>query len=140
MSDSSKARMAPSPKIKSMKLKKLTTLLVVDDIEACLGTWQKLGYEISVRVPETGPAGFVILAGGGGELMLQTKASLAEDMTSVAERKPSHLLYGDVESLTAAEKALAGARVVVPRRKTFYGATEIWWELENGVILGLAEH
>lgn len=123
-----------------MKLKKLTTLLVVDGIEACLGTWQKLGYEVSVRVPEAGPAGFVILSGAAGELMLQTKASLSDDMSSIAERKPSHLLYGDVESLDAAEKALSGARVVVPRRKTFYGATEIWWELEDGAILGLAEH
>jgi hypothetical protein len=123
-----------------MKLKKLTTLLVVDDVEACLGTWQKLGYEVTVRVPETGPAGFAILAGAAGELMLQTKTSLAGDMSAVFERKPSHLLYGDVESLKAAEKALAGARVIVPRRKTFYGATEIWWELEDGVILGLAEH
>jgi hypothetical protein len=123
-----------------MKLKKLTTLLVVDDIQACLGTWQRLGYEVTVRVPETGPAGFVILAGAAGELMLQTKASLADDMSDVANRKPSHLLYGDADSLKAAEQALASARVIVPRRKTFYGATEIWWELENGVILGLAEH
>jgi hypothetical protein len=42
--------------------------------------------------------------------------------------------------LEAAEQALASARVIVPRRKTFHGATEIWWEIENGVILGLAEH
>jgi hypothetical protein len=140
MSDSSKAPPPSSPNLNGMKLKKLTTLLVVDDIEACLGTWQKLGYEVTVRVPETGPAGFVILAGAAGELMLQTKASLSDDMTSVAERKPSHLLYGDVESLKAAEKALVNARVIVPRRKTFYGATEIWWELEDGVVLGLAEH
>jgi hypothetical protein len=123
-----------------MKLKKLTTLLVVDDIDACLTAWQKLGYEVTLRVPEAGAAGFVILAGAAGELMVQTKASLASDMSDVAERKPSHLLYGDVESLEAAETALADARLIVPRRTTFYGATEMWWELENGVILGLAEH
>jgi len=123
-----------------MKLKKLTTLLVVESIEACLGTWQKLGYQVKVRVPDKGPLGFVILAGPAGELMLQTRDSLAEDMSATAKKKPSHLLYGDVDSLTAAEKALSHARVIVPRRKTFYGATEIWWELEDGVILGLCEN
>lgn len=123
-----------------MKLEKLTTLLVVDAIEPCLPTWKKLGYEVTVRVPESGKLGFVILQGNAGELMLQTRASLGEDMSSVAQKKPSHLLYGDVKSLTAAEKALAGAKVIVPRRKTFYGADEIWFELENGFILGLAEH
>jgi hypothetical protein len=140
MSDSSKAPATASPSVSCMQLKKLTTLLVVDDIAACLGTWQKLGYEVTVRVPETGLAGFVVLVGAAGELMLQTKSSLADDMTDIARRTPSHLLYGDVDSLSAAEKALAEARVIVPRRKTFYGATEIWWELADGVILGLAEH
>ena len=123
-----------------MKLKKLTTLLVVDAIEPLLPTWQKLGYEIRVRVPDDGPLAFVILKGAAGELMLQTRAALLEDLPPVAERKPSHVLYGDVASLADAEKALAHARVIVPRRKTFYGANETWFELEGGLILGLAEH
>jgi hypothetical protein len=40
---------------------KLTTLLVVDSIEAQLPSWEKLGYRVLTRVPETGPSGFVIL-------------------------------------------------------------------------------
>jgi hypothetical protein len=123
-----------------MKLDKLVTLLVVDDIEACLPAWQALGYAVRVRVPDTGPLGFVILASKLGELMLQTKRSLAEDLPAVAARRPTCLLYGDVSSLAEVKKALRGAAVIVPRRKTFYGATEAWLELEGNVILGLAEH
>ena len=123
-----------------MKLKKLTTLLVVDAIEPCLGTWQALGYEIVVRVPDEGPLGFTILAGPAGELMLQTRDSLKEDLPAVLAASPSHLLYGDVESLAAAQQALPSARIIVPLRKTFYGANEIWFELEEGLVLGLAEH
>ena len=123
-----------------MKLKKLTTLLVVDAIEACLATWQALGYEVTARVPDEGPLGFVILTGSTGELMLQTRANLAEDLPAVAATKPSHLLYGEVASLSDGERALSRARVLVPRRKTFYGAFEVWFELENSAILGLAEH
>lgn len=123
-----------------MKLDKLVTLLLVDEIEACLPAWQALGYAVSVRVPDAGPLGFVILKSKLGELMLQTRRSLADDLPDVAARRPSYLLYADVESLTEVKKALRGATVIVPRRKTFYGATEAWLELEGKVILGLAEH
>lgn len=123
-----------------MKPQKITTLLVVEAIEPCLPTWEALGYTIAVRVPETGPLGFVILKSKLGELMLQTKRSLAEDLPDVATRRPTYLLYADVASLTEAKKALRSATVLVPRRKTFYGATEAWFELGGKVILGLAEH
>ena len=140
MSDSFKANATARAKKSRMKLKKLTTLLVVDEIEPHLPTWQKLGYEVTVRVPDEGPLGFAILAGPAGELMLQTQRSLADDLPAVAKKRPSHLLYGDVASLAKASSALAHARVLVPRRKTFYGADEIWFELADGNILGLAEH
>ena len=123
-----------------MKLTKLATLLVVDAIEPCLLTWKALGYEPTVRVPGKGPLVFTILAGPSAEVMLQTRASLAEDLPAVAARNPTHLLYGDVASLEKAAASLAGATVLVPQRKTFYGANEIWFELPGGMVLGLAEH
>src|SRR3954471_11162334 len=119
---------------------KLTTLLVVEAIEPCLAAWEALGYTVSVRVPEKGTLGFVILKSKAGELMLQTKRSLAEDLPDVAAPRPTHLLYADVSSLTEAKEALRSATVIVPRRKTFYGATEAWLELDGNVILGLAQH
>jgi hypothetical protein len=123
-----------------MKLDKLTTLFVVDRIEPCLLSWEKLGYRVIVRVPEQGVADFVLLKGDAGELMLQTRKSLAGDLPAIAERKPSFLLYADVASLAEAKKALPEAKIVVSERKTFYGATESWVELEGGVFLALAEH
>lgn len=72
--------------------------------------------------------------------MLQTRESVADDLPMVAMKKPSFVLYADVPSLTEAKKALRGATVLVPRRKTFYGAIESWLELPDGVILGLSEH
>jgi hypothetical protein len=123
-----------------MQLKKLTTLLVVDDIEACLPTWTALGYAVAVRVPDAGPLGFAILKSAAGELMLQTKTSLSEDLPSVAARGPKSLLYADVSSLAEAKRALKPAEVLIAERKTFYGATEAWLVLEGGVVLGLAEH
>jgi len=119
---------------------KLTTLLVVDAIAAHLAHWQRLGYEVTVRVPETGEPGFVILNAKSGELMLQTRASLREDLPDVAKRNPSFVLYADVDSLADAKRSLASATVIVAQRTTFYGATEAWLELPDGVILGLSSH
>ena len=121
-------------------LKKLTTLLVVEHIADQLGYWEQLGYRVSVRVPETGDPGFAILVAKSGELMLQTRASLRDDLPDVAKRKPSFLLYADVDSLADARRSLETATVIVAQRKTFYGATEAWLELADGVILGLATH
>ena len=64
----------------------------------------------------------------------------AEDVPAVASRKPSHVLYADVASLEGSLSELSGARVLVPHRKTFYGANEVWVELEGGVIVGLSAH
>jgi hypothetical protein len=123
-----------------MKLDKLTTLLVVDRIEPSLPAWEKLGYSVVARVPEQGAADFAMLNGNAGELMLQTRKSLAGDIPALAERKPSFLLYADVASLAEAKKAIPDAKVIVSERKTFYGATESWVELEGGVFLGLSQH
>jgi len=121
------------------ELGKLTTLLVVDAIEPCLPTWEALGYTVTVRVPDSGPLGFVILSAKPGELMLQTKASLADDLPAVAALAPRALLYADVPSLALAKRALGGAKLLVAHRETFYGAKEAWLELEGGTIVGLAE-
>lgn len=123
-----------------MKLEKLTTLLVVESIESCLPTWESLGYSVAVRVPETGTLGFVILNSEHGELMLQTRDSLIEDLPVVAKLEPAYVLYGDVKSLARAKRALPDARVLVDERKTFYGAKEAWLQIHGGTVLGLAEH
>ena len=50
-----------------MNVEKLTTILIVDAIEPLLPTWKKLGYEVTVRVPDAGTCAFVILSGKAGE-------------------------------------------------------------------------
>jgi hypothetical protein len=123
-----------------MKLDKLTTVLVVDRIEPCLPPWEKLGYTVAVRVPEQGTADFVLLQSSAGGLMFQTRASLAGDVPAIAERRPTFLLYADVASVAEARKAFPDAKILVNERKTFYGATESWLEIEGGIFLALAEH
>jgi uncharacterized glyoxalase superfamily protein PhnB len=119
---------------------RLTTILIVDAIEPALAVWTNvLGFEKTVEVPRGDKLGFVILARDRIELMLQTRASIAGDMPKVVETGVTHMLYADVASLDDAIASLDSAEVVVPRRKTFYGADEIWVRDRSGTIIGFAE-
>ena len=122
-----------------MAVKKLTTLLVVEAIEPQLRSFESLGYRVTTRVPDSGPAGFVILQGPAGELMLQTRESLADDLPDVAKRRPSALLYAHVASLDEIKRGLPDAKVIVAQRETFYGANESGLARPGGVVLGLAQ-
>jgi uncharacterized glyoxalase superfamily protein PhnB len=127
---------SPAPKITQ-----LTPILVVDRIEPALPFWEaQLGFAKVVEVPHEDRLGFVLLARDGAQVMLQTRESLAVDLPAVAALSPSSLLYVDVGSLAAAREAVAGARVIVPERKTFYGALELWVQDPSGQIIGFAEH
>ena len=123
-----------------MKVNKVTPILVVDAIEPLLPFWHgRLGFEKVVEVPHEGCLGFVLLARDGHEVMLQTRASIAADVPAVAALAPACALYCDVDSLDAAVAAVEGATVLVPRRKTFYGADEVWVRDPGGAVVGFAE-
>jgi hypothetical protein len=49
-------------------------------------------------------------------------------------------LYATVESLDPVIEALGDAEVLVPRRKTFYGADEVFVRAPCGTVVGLAAH
>ncbi|HEY4056741.1 MAG TPA: VOC family protein [Kofleriaceae bacterium] len=107
-----------------MKLAKITANLIVPDIESCLAFYVDLvGFTKTVEVPHGEKLGFVILVHGGVELMLQSEASLAEDVPSVKTGRA--VLYIDVPDLDAVKKALVEVPRVVPDRTTAYGASEV---------------
>jgi len=126
-----------------MNVESVTPILFVEAIEPCLPFWTEgLGFRVADRVPEGDRLGFVILQRDGMQVMLQTGASVAADIPALEEpvmRGPT-TLFLRVESVEGAAGALAehGAGVLVPRRRTFYGADEIFFESPGGHIVGLA--
>lgn len=113
-------------------MKKLTPVIVVDDIESCLAFWiERLGFAKTVEVPEGPRLGFVILQKDDVEVMYQTRESVEKDIPAVltgeGEGKGGHpiALFFEVADVGAVARALDGCEVVVPRRKTFYGMDEI---------------
>jgi hypothetical protein len=108
--------------------KKLTPVLMVEDIESCLPLWiDRLGWTKTVEVPEGDKLGFVILTKDDAELMYQTWASVEKDLGGAVTRSKgtSVGLFVEVSDLDDVEKRLAGVPLVMPRRRTFYGMDEI---------------
>ena len=104
----------------------VTANLIVERIEDCLPFWvERLGFEKSVEVPHEGRLGFVILKRGTAELMLQSRASMANDIAPFGEGAHRSILYITVDDLAPVRQALAGYPLVVPERTTFYGAREL---------------
>lgn len=120
-------------------LKKLTPIITVDRIEPCLPFWEKrLGFARTVEVPHGDALGFAMLERDGIEVMYQSRASVAEDVPSLADDGSRTLLYIEVEELDNLIAALDPDSIVVPRRKTFYGADEVFVRAPCGTVVGFA--
>lgn len=108
-----------------MPFKRLTPVLLVEEIEPVLPFWARLGFNRTAEVPEGDRLGFVILERGDIQIMYQTRASVQADVPELGDSPANaSYLFLEVEDLDAVEK-LVEAAPVVPRRKTFYGADEL---------------
>ncbi len=109
-------------------MKKLTPVIIVDEIEPCLPFWiDRLGFEKTVELPEGSKLGFVILRKDDVEVMYQSRESVLKDVPALVPNEGGHPigLFIEVADVSAVERSLAGVEVIVPRRKTFYGMDEI---------------
>ena len=121
-------------------MKKLTPVLVVDAIEPLLPLWDALGFTRTAEVPHGDRLGFVILQNGSVELMYQTRESARADVPKLADNYGRSGLFIEVDNLDSMAKLVPkNTDVVVERRKTFYGATEMILRDTAGNVVVLAE-
>jgi uncharacterized glyoxalase superfamily protein PhnB len=109
-------------------VRRITTVLVVDRVEPSLEFWEeRLGFARIAEVPHDGALGFAMLQRDGVEVMLQSVASVRDDLPvgTVSEPGTASALFMEVSDLNAVEEALAGYPIAMPRRTTFYGMMEI---------------
>jgi catechol 2,3-dioxygenase-like lactoylglutathione lyase family enzyme len=122
-------------------MNKLTPNLIVASIEDCLPFWvDRLGFQKTVDVPHGDRLGFVILKHGAIELMLQSRASVADDVPAAAEGPHGASLFVEVADLAPIRRALEGWPRLVPERTTFYGMREIIVRDPAGTIVCFAQH
>jgi uncharacterized glyoxalase superfamily protein PhnB len=120
-------------------MQSLTPILIVDAIELCLDFWKRLGFSVTIEVPEGDALGFVILNNGPVEVMYQTRASVAKDVPSMAKFPSSSILYIHVTNIDEIIAAVSGAPVLIPKRTTFYGATEYSVQEPGGSAVSFSE-
>jgi len=120
-------------------MQSLTPILLVDAIEPCLDFWKRLGFAVTVEVLEGDALGFVILKNGPVDVMYQTRASVLKDVPALADFPSSSILYIDVTNIDEVIAAVSDAPVLVPKRTTFYGATEYTVRDPGGNAVGFAE-
>jgi catechol 2,3-dioxygenase-like lactoylglutathione lyase family enzyme len=122
-------------------MKAITANLIVPSIEDCLPFYvDRLGFEKTVEVPHEDKIGFVILKHHACELMLQSRASVADDIAGVDTAKFLAAIYIAVEALAPYRKALSDWPPVIPERTTPYGAREIFVRDPAGNLVGIASH
>jgi uncharacterized glyoxalase superfamily protein PhnB len=124
----------------SALVSKLTSVLPVAQIEPTAEFFRSVGFEVTMRVPDEGPMGFAGMSNGKVEIMLQTFDSIYEDNEAfrfVSDKAPS-VLFVEVSDFTAVEKAMQDFEVLMPRRETFYGATEITVREPGGHVVTFA--
>jgi uncharacterized glyoxalase superfamily protein PhnB len=111
-----------------MNVKKITAVLLVNEIEPILPFWiDRLGFTKTIEVPNGNKLGFVALEKGSVEVMYQTYASVEHDappaMAAAARKGPTYL-YLEVDNLDAVLRAMQDVSKVMAERTAFYGMRE----------------
>ena len=99
---------------------------------------QQLGFEVTISVPEGDSLAFAAVARDGVEVMYQTHASMAKDIGAVGSMRSPVMLFCRVADLDVIIARLDETDIVVPRRRTPYGADEIYVRTVGGHVVGFA--
>ncbi len=130
-----------------MAVRKMTPVLIVERIEPSIELWvDRLGFEKTLEVPEGDHLGFAAFARGAIEIMYQTRESVETEIRTADLPKallPAEgsrtTLFCEVSDLKAIREKLQGLDILLPYRKTPYGAEELWMREPGGHIVGFAE-
>jgi uncharacterized glyoxalase superfamily protein PhnB len=132
----------PTQEKKSMNVKRITPVLLVQDIEPLIPFWtERLGFTKTVEVPDGNKLGFVAFQKGTAEVMYQTYASVEKDAPPAmaqAGRGPTYL-YVEVDDLDAVMVATKDMKQVMPLRTAFYGMREFAVQDPGGHFVTFAQ-
>lgn len=108
-----------------MTIKKLTPCLYTSDVAACVKFWtDRMAFEKTVEVPQDTGLAFAAIQSGSIELMYGSYESVRKELGDKTPPAAPSYLFVEVDDVNATLVAMAGAPLLVPMHKTFYGATE----------------
>lgn len=122
-------------------IKKSTPVLCAERIEPLVQFFEALGFVKTVEVPHGENLGFAIFNKDSVEVMAQSYASVEDDIKQIADaiRNAPSVLFIEVEDIDQAAAKVASYELVMPKRETFYGATEVTVKAPGGHFVTLAE-
>jgi catechol 2,3-dioxygenase-like lactoylglutathione lyase family enzyme len=123
----------------SVQIESVTPILIVREIKPCLDFWKQFGFNVIAEVPHEGRLGFVMFTNGKQMLMSQSEASAGADV-KIAPPASGGVLYLSVPDIAVVEATVDSSLIVLPRRVTDYGATEVWVRDPGGNLVGFAQH
>jgi uncharacterized glyoxalase superfamily protein PhnB len=133
----------PAQEKKPMNVKRITPVLLVNEIEPILPFWvDRLGFERTIEVPDGNRLGFIAFQKGSAEVMYQTYSSVEKDappsMSALARKGPTYL-YMEVDDLDAVLAAMKDVKIVMPVRTAFYGMREFGVQDPGGHFITFAQ-
>ena len=117
-----------------VKFESVTPVMIVERVEPTRDFFRdRFGFAVTAEVPHDGGVGFVMLQKDSVTVMVQSHASVIADVGHDSARKMNETisgrgavgLYLKVNDIDLVVPAIADADVIVPLRKTFYGAHEV---------------
>jgi uncharacterized glyoxalase superfamily protein PhnB len=133
----------PAQEKKPMNVKRITPVLLVNEIEPILPFWvDRLRFERTIEVPDGNRLGFIAFQKGSAEVMYQTYSSVEKDappsMSALARKGPTYL-YMEVDDLDAVLAAMKDVKIVMPVRTAFYGMREFGVQDPGGHFITFAQ-
>lgn len=122
-----------------IRFRKVTPILLAQDVRACVDFWAAFGLRASVTVPDGDGIGFAIVARDGIEIMYQSVASARAQRPEAIERVDRSILFLEVESLDEVLGTLPATQTVVPDHVTEYGAREVYVRDPAGNLIGFSQ-
>ncbi len=123
-------------------MESLTVNLFVKDIQQSISFYKLLGFEVIMTVPDKGDLEWAMLVTGGVTIMLQSFASMGDELPDIDRSKSGGtlLLYIKLKQIRIFfERIKDKVAVVKGLEKTFYGATEFTIKDNDGYYLTFAE-
>jgi len=135
------AAAVPAEPPQEARLERLTPILVVDSVEPVAPFWEALGFRATSPSRVDGKLVFMAFVKEGYSIHYTTVARIEHDIPGTGEMLAgsTSLLYLTVDDLDTVIAALGDAEVLIPRRRTPWGADEIYVKGPGGHIIGFAK-
>jgi catechol 2,3-dioxygenase-like lactoylglutathione lyase family enzyme len=123
-----------------LKINRAAAVLFVARVEATRDFFKRLGFAVSVEIPDGGSVGFAMLERDGVQVMVETLDNGHEPpaLRNVTKASRHAAVFVEVDDLDAVIAALDGEKILVERHKTFYNSDELTYQEPGGHLVTFA--